>query len=213
MNHILRAKQQKANLDKLDKILANLPEAQYDHSEEEVPAKKSKTKKSAESVKKQPANKKTSPKKETSKKEEKKKVSSEEKTGWRWNKKKRGRPTSASKNPPLKIIPLGGLGEIGKNLTVYEYENEIIIVDCGMAFPDEEMLGIDLVIPDFTYLEENKDKIKGLFITHGHEDHIGAVPYLLQKLNIPGFATRFPWRLSKTNLRKETFLLPQNSTL
>ena len=206
MNHILRAKQQKANLDKLDKILASLPEAQYDHSEEEVPSKKSKTKKNAESVKKQPANKKTSPKKETSKKEEKKKVSSEEKTGWSWNKKKRGRPTSASKNPPLKIIPLGGLGEIGKNLTVYEYENEIIIVDCGMAFPDEEMLGIDLVIPDFSYLEENKDKIKGLFITHGHEDHIGAVPYLLQKLNIPVFATRFSMALIENKLAEKNLL-------
>ena len=154
MNHTLRAKQQKANLDKLDKILASLPEAQYDHSEEEAPAKKQKSKKNADSAKKQ--TKKT--KKSSPAKEDKKAVSAEEKTGWSWNKKKRGRPTSASKKPPLKIIPLGGLGEIGKNLTVYEYENEIIIVDCGMAFPDDEMLGIDLVIPDFTYLEENKEK-------------------------------------------------------
>ncbi len=202
MNHTQRAKQQKANLDKLDKILASLPEAQYDHGETEAPAKKQKSKKSAlDALKKQPAKKKSSPKKE-----EKKTVSSEEKTGWSWNKKKRGRPTSASKNPPLKIIPLGGLGEIGKNLTVYEYENEIIIVDCGMAFPDEEMLGIDLVIPDFAYLEENKDKIKGLFITHGHEDHIGAVPYLLQKLNIPVFATRFSMALIENKLAEKNLL-------
>lgn len=199
MNHAQRTKQQKSNLDKLDKILANLPEAQYDHSEEEISAKKAaKTKKSSAAKK--------APKKETAKNEAAKKVTSEEKKGWSWNKKKRGRPTSASKNPPLKIIPLGGLGEIGKNLTVYEYENEIIIVDCGMAFPDEEMLGIDLVIPDFSYLEENRDKIKGLFITHGHEDHIGAVPYLLQKLNIPVFATRFSMALIENKLAEKNLL-------
>ncbi len=199
MNHTQRTKQQKSNLDKLDKILANLPEAQYDHSEEETSVKKAeKTKKSAAAKK--------APKKENAKKETKKSVTSEEKKGWSWNKKKRGRPTSASKNPPLKIIPLGGLGEIGKNLTVYEYENEIIIVDCGMAFPDEEMLGIDLVIPDFSYLEENRDKIKGLFITHGHEDHIGAVPYLLQKLNIPVFATRFSMALIENKLAEKNLL-------
>ncbi|MBQ8594497.1 MAG: ribonuclease J [Oscillospiraceae bacterium] len=160
--------------------------------------KAAKTKKSSAAKK--------APKKETAKNEAAKKVTSEEKKGWSWNKKKRGRPTSASKNPPLKIIPLGGLGEIGKNLTVYEYENEIIIVDCGMAFPDEEMLGIDLVIPDFSYLEENRDKIKGLFITHGHEDHIGAVPYLLQKLNIPVFATRFSMALIENKLAEKNLL-------
>jgi len=199
LNHTQRTKQQKSNLDKLDKILANLPEAQYDHSEEETSAKKAAKTKKSSAVKK-------APKKETAKNEAAKKVTSEEKKGWSWNKKKRGRPTSASKNPPLKIIPLGGLGEIGKNLTVYEYENEIIIVDCGMAFPDEEMLGIDLVIPDFSYLEENRDKIKGLFITHGHEDHIGAVPYLLQKLNIPVFATRFSMALIENKLAEKNLL-------
>ena len=217
MNHIQRAKQQKANLDKLDKILASLPEAQYDHDEDDSASKKKagRPKKSESSKKpavKKAAAKKEAPKKEApkkeAKKENKKQTQNPEKknSGWGWNKKKRGRPSSASKNPPLKIIPLGGLGEIGKNLTVYEYENEMIIVDCGMAFPDDEMLGIDLVIPDFTYLEENKEKIRGLFITHGHEDHIGAVPYLLQKLNIPVFATRFSMALIENKLTEKNLI-------
>ena len=120
--------------------------------------------------------------------------------------KRRGRPPRSSKTPPLKIIPLGGLGEIGKNMTAYEYGDDIIIVDCGLAFPDEEMLGVDIVIPDFTYLEENRDKLRGLVVTHGHEDHIGAIPYLLQSLNIPVYASRFTIALIEGKLREQGIL-------
>ena len=107
---------------------------------------------------------------------------------------------------PVRIIPLGGLGEIGKNITLYEYEGDMILVDCGMSFPDEEMPGIDIVIPDFTYVLENKDNIKGLFVTHGHEDHIGAIPYLLKNFNVPIYATRLTIGLIEGKLKEHRLL-------
>ena len=102
---------------------------------------------------------------------------------------KRTKKISSSKGE-LSVIPLGGLGEIGKNLTVFRYDNDIIIVDCGLKFPEEDMLGIDFVIPDVQYLIENKDKILGIFITHGHEDHIGALPFILPRLDVPLYCSR-----------------------
>ncbi|MBR0422193.1 MAG: ribonuclease J, partial [Clostridia bacterium] len=93
------------------------------------------------------------------------------------------------KQTKLKLIPLGGLGEIGKNMTLLEYGEDIVVIDCGLAFPDDDMPGIDVVIPDMTYLEENREKLKGFVITHGHEDHIGAVPYALQKFAVPVYGT------------------------
>lgn len=117
------------------------------------------------------------------------------------------RPKAADKTPKsVKIAFLGGMNEIGKNMTVYEYGNDMFIVDCGLAFPGAELLGVDTVIPDFTYIEENIDMVKGLIITHGHEDHIGGIPYLLKKANIPIYSTKLTIGLLKGKLEEHNLL-------
>ncbi len=111
-----------------------------------------------------------------------------------------------AKKTPVRIFALGGLGEIGKNLYVYECSNDMFIIDCGLAFPDEDMLGVDLVIPDFTYLEKNKEHFRGIILTHGHEDHIGALPYLLKKINVPVYGTRLTLGLVEGKLKEHGIL-------
>ena len=109
-------------------------------------------------------------------------------------------------NSKLKIIPLGGLEQIGMNITAFEFEDSIVVVDCGLAFPEDDMLGIDLVIPDITYLKNNVDKVKGFVITHGHEDHIGAIPYVLKELNVPIYSTKLTIGLIENKLKEHNMM-------
>lgn len=119
---------------------------------------------------------------------------------------KKGEPEKQNKAPGVKVIPLGGLDQIGMNITAIEYDDSIVVIDCGLAFPEEDMLGIDLVIPDVSYLKENVEKVKGLVVTHGHEDHIGAIPYIEKELNIPIYATKLTMGLIDNKLREHNLL-------
>lgn len=171
----------------------------------EKPADKNGKKKQKSAIKTEKTVKKAAPAK---KKEEKKVAPKKEKreapqrTEGAVKEAKKMPKIAVSENAKLKIIPLGGLGEIGKNITLLEYENEIVIIDCGLAFPDEDMPGIDLVIPDITYLVKNKDKIHGILLTHGHEDHIGALPYVLRELNVPVYGTRLTLGIVEEKLKE-----------
>ncbi len=171
-----------------------------------------------EKIKKQPkssAPKKSAAKKPTEKKSLKKTTAPKKTVAKKPSApKKKAAPKKKVTKPlgKLRIIPLGGLDEIGKNMTVIEYENDIILIDSGMAFPDEDMPGIDLVIPDFNYLIKNREKLRGVFITHGHEDHIGSLPYLLKEFNVPVYGTRLTLglvrrKLSEHHLEAQSILI------
>ena len=113
-----------------------------------------------------------------------------------------GKAKNNATKATLKLIPLGGLNEIGKNMTLYEYGDDMFIVDCGMTFPNSEMPGVDMVIPDFTYAVKIKDRIKGIILTHGHEDHIGGLPYFLKNANIPVYGTKLTLALVNLKLKE-----------
>ncbi len=175
---------------------------QFYYKKKKTVSKNSETKTSEKkTVEKKLTEKKTQTQKAQNKKTVEKKVQDKKAAEKKTTKKK-----TEKKAKPIKIAFLGGLNEVGKNITVFEYDSDIILVDCGLAFPDEDMPGIDLVIPDFTYIEKNASKIKGICITHGHEDHIGSLAYLLKKVNIPVYSTRLTNGLIEGKLKEHKML-------
>ncbi len=171
-------------------------------SRKQAPKTAQKTSRAVKNVKQETVKKKAAPKNttRTRAKQTKPEASIQVKTGRRASSKNERRAA------PLKIIPLGGLNEIGKNMYLYETGSDMFIIDCGLAFPDDDMLGVDLVIPDFTYVEKNKDKLRGIVLTHGHEDHIGGLAYLLKKVNAPVYGTRLTLGLVEHKLREHGIL-------
>mgnify|MGYP000876232396 CR=1 FL=1 len=114
--------------------------------------------------------------------------------------------TNKKESQGLKVIPIGGLNGIGKNMTLLEYQDQILVIDCGMTFPEDEMYGIDIVLPDFSYLQTAGKKIKGVILTHGHEDHIGALPYVLKEINIPIYTTKLTMGIIENKLKEHNLL-------
>lgn len=163
---------------------------------------KSKTAKQAQSSKQDKPEKQIQPQAKLKKGTSKKTQSASKNTKQKNTQKSQQTPKMIPTGAKLKIIPLGGLNEIGKNMTLLEFGNDIVIIDCGMTFPDAEMPGVDIVIPDFTYVEKNADKVRGVLLTHGHEDHIGGIPYLLKKLNVPVYGTKLTLGLVNNKLKE-----------
>ena len=183
----------------------NLPETAQQPAKKRTYRRYKKTAKAAAEVQatkvvKEEAEKKPAGKKTTAASQEKKTAA---KTS---GKRKTSRSRQQKRKPAVRIIPLGGLNEIGKNMTCYECGQDMFLVDCGLAFPDADMLGVDIVIPDFTYLEKNADRLRGVFVTHGHEDHIGGLAYLLKKINVPIYGTRLTLGLVEGKLKEHGLL-------